>query len=315
LDEAKDTRAELLEELTTGKVGRSKHRANATTWTLKQALDKTLSIPKPDGWRGCAYEKQATLNAQSALDWFGPNRSLDAISLDEVDKWLADCEAKGNSDSTINRKRSALSKIAGVAHKYGHLEVPLKLPRQRKEPVGRIRQISKDEEQHLLQCLLSLYGQPMCDFVTILIDTGMRRGELLNLRPTDVNHTTGVLMVYGTEGKGTKNGKIRSIPMTSRVRLILSDDYKRGLTCFSFKESEIRHAWDRVKGLMGLAEDDQFTLHVCRHTCASRLVQGGVSLAVVKEWLGHSNIQTTMRYAHLYPQDLMRAVAALEMAG
>ena len=54
------------------------------------------------------------------------------------------------------------------------------------------------------------------------------------------------------------------------------------------------------------------TLHVCRHTCASRLVQAGVSLPIVQKWLGHSHISTTMRYAHLYPEDLMNAVKALE---
>lgn len=46
------------------------------------------------------------------------------------------------------------------------------------------------------------------------------------------------------------------------------------------------------------------TVHTCRHTCASRLVQGGVDIRRVKDWMGHTTIQTTMIYAHLAPKNL-----------
>jgi len=205
-----------------------------------------------------------------------------------------------------------LSKLVKVAVEYGGLEAPIKLPGQRKEPVGRIRQISKDEEAELLEWFRVLGFDPMDEAVTVLIDTGLRRGELLNLRPSDVDFSTGVIMVYGMEGKGTKNGKIRSVPMTERVRQVLSKR-TRGQLCFGdLTEAYMRRKWDRVRGHMGLTGDKDFTLHVCRHTCASRLVSKGVSLPIVQQWLGHSNIQTTMRYSHLYPTDLMNAMKALE---
>jgi hypothetical protein len=62
----------------------------------------------------------------------------------------------------------------------------------------------------------------------------------------------------------------------------------------------------RTIGLPGVG------LHTLRHTCASRLVQAGVSLYVVKEWLGHSSIKITERYAHLAPRQFDSALAALE---
>ncbi len=310
LAEALDRKHELQAALETGKEVRQV-RANAVGWSLQQALDKLLTLPKPEGWRGISYEKQATLNAQDAINFFGPNTKLAELSRDRIDAWLHDCEARGNSDSTINRKRSALSKMAKVAYDYGGLEQPLKLPRQRKEPVGRIRQISKAEEDVLLTWFFNVGADDMGEAVMVLIDTGMRRGELLNLRPTDVDLTNGVIMVYGKEGKGTKNGKIRSVPMTKRVRSIM-ERRNLGSRCFDLGEAEMRHTWDKARAHMNLTEDKDFTLHVCRHTCASRLVQKGVSLPVVQAWLGHSNIATTMRYSHLYPQDLMNAVKALE---
>ncbi len=73
-----------------------------------------------------------------------------------------------------------------------------------------------------------------------------------------------------------------------------------------------RRAWGRAKADIGLADDRQFVSHVLRHTCASRLVQRGVALKVVQEWMGHKAINVTMRYAHLAPANLMAAVSVLE---
>ena len=54
------------------------------------------------------------------------------------------------------------------------------------------------------------------------------------------------------------------------------------------------------------------TLHILRHTCASRLVQRGVSIYVVSKWLGHSSVKVTERYAKLAPDSLAGALSALE---
>ena len=59
----------------------------------------------------------------------------------------------------------------------------------------------------------------------------------------------------------------------------------------------------------------EFILHALRQTCASRLVNAGIDLYVIKEWLGHSSIQVTERYAHLAPQKLAHAALKLEEIG
>ena len=64
---------------------------------------------------------------------------------------------------------------------------------------------------------------------------------------------------------------------------------------------------------MGLMGDRHFVPYVCRHTCASRMVQRGVALPVVMEWMGHKAMQMTMRYAHLAPANLQAAVIALSL--
>ncbi len=311
LSDAIKHRHVLQNELIYGVEAQANARANARAWTLADALAKLLSLPKPDGWKGMSYEKQATLNAEDAMKFFGPKRKLEDIGREDVDAWLDDCAQRGNSDSTINRKRSALSKMMRIAVEYGGLAEMPKLPRQRKEPVGRIRQISANEEEQL-KAFFRAHGMGQWHgVVAMLIDTGVRCSELWNVRDEDVDLKTGVMMVYGTEGKGTKNGKIRSVPLTQRAREVLLENMGDGRP-FPYSNSDLRHAWDKARAHMGLTDDKDFTPHVCRHTCASRLVKAGVSLPVVQAWLGHSNIQTTMRYAHLYPSDLMNAVKALE---
>ena len=71
---------------------------------------------------------------------------------------------------------------------------------------------------------------------------------------------------------------------------------------------DIKKGWGSALKVSGVRD---FTFHDLRHTFASRLVQRGVSLKAVQELLGHSNIKTTMRYAHLAPDNLRSAVEVL----
>ncbi|TDQ28179.1 phage integrase family protein [Phyllobacterium brassicacearum] len=73
-----------------------------------------------------------------------------------------------------------------------------------------------------------------------------------------------------------------------------------------------RAIWNDAKAEVGLATDDQVVPHILRHTCASRLVRGGIDIRRVQMWLGHQTLQMTMRYAHLATNDLDSCVAVLE---
>jgi site-specific recombinase XerD len=101
--------------------------------------------------------------------------------------------------------------------------------------------------------------------------------------------------------------------MTARVKSILmARQEQNALKAFTITKYQADKCWAWVRKQMGLEADTDFVIHSCRHTCASRLVNAGVDLYVVKEWLGHSTIKITERYAHLDPSKLVRAVEALE---
>jgi integrase len=109
----------------------------------------------------------------------------------------------------------------------------------------------------------------------------------------------------------TKTDKARAVPATDRVAEILHRRSNR-VKIFSFTRATLRKQWIDLQTAMGLEEDNQFLVHTLRHTCASRLVQRGTSLAVVQVWMGHSSIVTTQRYWHLRPDSLLEGKKALE---
>ena len=82
----------------------------------------------------------------------------------------------------------------------------------------------------------------------------------------------------------------------------------------TIKQYQFRAVWHDAKSEMGLGTDQELVPHSLRHTCASRLVRGGVDIRRVQMWLGHQTLQMTMRYAHLATQDLDVCVPILERA-
>jgi integrase len=144
------------------------------------------------------------------------------------------------------------------------------------------------------------------------INTGMRRGELLTLGWGSVDFHGKLVTITSSTAK---SGKARHIPLNDEALEMLRD-WRRHLGSPASHEyvflgpakvpmKRINTAWT---SLAKLAKLKDFRFHDCRHHFASRLVQGGTDLNVVRELLGHSDIKTTLRYAHLAPGNLRTAV-------
>ena len=110
------------------------------------------------------------------------------------------------------------------------------------------------------------------------------------------------------------NEQARRIPLTSRVRGLLEQMPRDGHGPFSgidrFNASRTFREAAEKAGI----KDSGVVFHSLRHTCASRLVMAGANTTLVKEWMGHKSIATTMLYAHLSPKTLMDAVTLLEQS-
>ena len=141
------------------------------------------------------------------------------------------------------------------------------------------------------------------DIVRLLLLTGCRRGEIVQLRWSELRDDTLML-------EESKTGP-RSVPLNSQVRRIL-DRQPRNDSPFVFPSSYDPSRprgpnlglWHRVRKEAGI---EDVRLHDLRHTHASHAVMNGVPVPVVSQLLGHSNVRMTLRYAHLGDREIERA--------
>ena len=210
----------------------------------------------------------------------------------------------GNSNATINRKLAALRKLLRKAYKMGDIHSPPEFRRE-KERAGRIRFLD-DEEETLLFSKIRDRSEDCWRLSVFLVDTGARLGEALKVRWPDLDERRVTFWV-------TKSGRSRSVPLTRRAREAAAQrsGHSRGPFCH-MAPHRYRAVWNDAKAEIGLADDKDLVPHVLRHTCASRLVKGGIDIRRVQMWLGHQTLTMTMRYAHLATFDLDNCVAVLE---
>lgn len=155
----------------------------------------------------------------------------------------------------------------------------------------------------------------LADVVRVAVATGLRLGELRYLRWSWVDFETGFITVRRTGDFIPKSGSERSIPMVGDALEVLTrlaaqrTDDVDGYAFTGTRGGRLNgnHVSRRFKYYVRLAKLPERTrFHSLRHTCASWLVQRGVSLPIVQAILGHSTIRVTQRYAHLAP-DVMQA--------
>ena len=220
--------------------------------------------------------------------------------------FVAHCKERGNKNSTIHRKLNMLSAVYRDAMRRDGCSHRPFLPSLRIAP-GRTRYLTADEELAVTNQLVALGKVSVSEVIITLIDTGMRFGEVLALRPCDCNLQTNMLEVW--ENKGDLP---RSVPMTRRVAELVAARMHGPTLFHDVPVWKVGEVWRQVRDDLGLSDDRQLVPHACRHTCASRLVQRGASLYAVQKVLGHSNISVTERYSHLNPEVLTNTIALLE---
>lgn len=255
----------------------------------------------------------------------------------ELDTYQRELEARGLSAATINRRLSAISKAlklcakrrnpaTGVAYLTYVPETPYLQERNQKDRV-----VSREEEKLCYEFMQKQYKLQMNikwwafeRYIRFLADTGARKEEARTIKWTDLCRSTD--KETSLTGRAifprynTKTDKPRSVPLTARVQKDLMElrslfGAEAGPFVSLFRAPPtIYNYWNLVRS--GVPQVADVTPHTWRHTCATRLVQGGMDLYRVSEWLGHTDMKMTKdRYAHLVPDNLNEGVAALEGAG
>jgi integrase len=291
-----------LEEVISGHSTKPTPTGAVAGWTLDKLKDATILRY----WRGTANEVDATRNAEQVVEILGADKDPAKVTTSDIDELISQLEEDGNSAATINRKLAALSKMLTHAFSRGIIPVKPHIERKR-ETQGRIRWFTREEEARMLDWLQQ-HNPEFHDLFVFLVDTGCRVGEACRVRWKDLDDK--YIRFFETKG-----GRNRAVPITPRLQAVLarlqagkspSDPVWPG-----WDNHRVSYAWQPLRQAMGWAQDAEAVPHALRHTCASRLVQGGVHLAVVQQWLGHRSHGLTLRYAHLSPANLQAAVAAL----
>ena len=252
--------------------------------------------------------------------FFGDTNLRD-IGMERVQAFKTHQVNKELAPKTINNQLGVLSSLFSTAVEWEYAE---------KNPVSRVRKLAiptkslthwqEVQSEAFLEKVQSMRPE-WYPFFLCALRTGLRLGELLALRWKDVDFATGRIRVVQnyTHGRvgSPKSGKMREVPMTRPLKQALrAHKHLRGELVFCDEDggyldrNRVKHPFWSCTRAAGVPE---IRIHDLRHTFASQLVVKGVSLAVVQQYLGHSDIRQTMRYAHLSPQEIANHVDVLEV--
>ena len=163
------------------------------------------------------------------------------------------------------------------------------------------------EEQALVEmaCMSVTYG----DLYLFLLDTGLRGMELCRLRWEDYDGE-GILI---TQSK-TANSN-RYVPLTRRANAIILKQPRRAGVIFQtgnrtpITETVLKRTYLKIRELTGI---ERFSVRICRHTFATRLVEKGVNIKTVSKLMGHSSVSFTLqRYTTISKEMLRRGIEVL----
>lgn len=236
------------------------------------------------------------------VPFFGDQMTLTMLTPDDVARWVKHLETAGNSPKTIANKHGFLSAALGRAvptHIPSNPAAGRRLPRGQGDD-DEMRMLTRQEFAALLDATTD-YWKPLMEF---LVASGARWGEVVALKPSDVNREQGTVSIrrawkYSSAGyqigapKTKRSRRVIKVPATLLDKL----DYSHEWLFVNRDGGPVRYqgfrnrVWDKAVARAGL--DPAPTPHDLRHTCASWMLNGGVPSSVVSRHLGHESIKIT----------------------
>jgi integrase len=278
--------------------------------TFADAAAEYLRYAEHD--RGC---KPSTLQGYRSaigahlLPAFG-KLPIESVTTDGIERWIATVD---RSPRTRNKLLILLHGILGRARKL------YRLPGNAVDGVEKFRQSRSGDIQvfspeEVMALVRAADGEQDAAIYLTAAFTGLRRGELLALRWRDVDFPGSVIRVRASFAAGAlttpKSGRVRSVPMAAGVTRALAQlGQRQSLTGDDdlvfvgelggyVDGSALRRRYDAALSRGGLR---RLRFHDLRHTFGTRMI-AKADIRRVQEWMGHADIQTTMRYLHYAPR-------------
>jgi integrase len=284
--------------------GRHFKTAEAKKHTLAEAIERYINDVLPT-------KPKLKADQTAQLNWFKSEIGCHLLA-DVTPVVLVECRdklltetgqrRKVRSSATVVRFLSALSAMFTVCvNEWQWLEdSPMRKVKKPKESRGRVRFLDDDERQRFLTACKESSNEWLYLCVILALSTGMRQGELMGLKWSDVNLQGRFIILHET-----KNGERRRVPLAGHGLELLQEHAKvrRLDTQLLFpgkthkdKPIDLRKPFETA---LKRAEITDFHWHDLRHCTASYLAMNGASLAEIAEILGHKTLQMVKRYAHL----------------
>jgi len=211
----------------------------------------------------------------------------------------------GYSNKTINNRSVLLGTILKYAKELNYMN---EMPKINKFKVDTKRPEFFTEQE--MDRILSTAQPFLQSYLKVLLYSGVRAGELKNLKLNDIDVKNRLIRV-----EVSKSHKFRTIPINNILEQLITNKIKNKteeqIYLFEINEgrpvSDFYHRFKKLLKSLGMKGH----LHKLRHTFASWLVQNNVPIYDVQHLLGHASVQTTQRYAHVRMDNLKKAVESL----
>lgn len=255
-----------------------------------------------------SWDTDDSLLRNHLLPRFG-SRYLDEITRNDIQSLHQDRIACGSAIASANHLLTLLCYIFNLAMRWetpGIKTNPCKGIPMPEANNQRERYLSVEEAQRLYASLCQSESPMLAYIVPMLILTGARKREVLDARWEDFDLVRCLWRI-----PITKSGKARHVPLSDGAVQLLSTVPRKEDCPWAFANPKtgkpfvsIFYSWDTARKRAGLAE---VRIHDLRHSFASLLVNAGRTLYEVQHILGHTQVKTTQRYAHLSQSTLRDA--------
>jgi integrase len=269
----------------------------------EQFLERTKNEMRPNTSR--CYG----VSIKSLTPRFGSMR-LDEITADGIERYKQSRLERGLSPSTVNRDLAGLRRILLFAVKNDVIATTpfiahkVKFLRENR----RERILSFEEERKYLAAA----DATLRDVATLILDMGLRPGEVCTIRRDDVHLHTVSAFVHVAAGK-TSNA-VRDVPISQRAKEVVKRRIcdAQGEYLFPLRVgngldwtapmNELQPA--HVRALRDSKIVPGFRIYDLRHTYATRAVESGTDPLTLMKLMGHADLKTTLRYVHLSKRHL-----------
>lgn len=162
--------------------------------------------------------------------------------------------------------------------------------------------LSADETRRILDAPKNIKHKAM---LVLVYSSGLRSGDLLNLRISDIDSDR--MVIHIKRGKG---GKDRIVPLSLFALELLREYFKKyrpkvflfnGENSLQYSRTSLQKVFQKATRIANIKK--KVTLHTLRHSYATHLLEGGVNLRYIQEFLGHSSPKTTQIYTHVSSVD------------